>query len=80
MPCLEPQTPIAAIRLGAYATSVSPLSATGGNVLANYGTVYGPTPEEEKKLFNQLLIMAGLQLLAYTVAGFVGVYSIILFN
>lgn len=80
MPGLAPQTLITAIGLGAYATGISPLSTTGGNVLANYGTVYGPTPEEEKKLFNQLLIMAGLQLLAYTVAGFVGVYSIILFN
>lgn len=79
MPGLSQQALVTAIGLGAYATGISPMSTTGGNVLANFGTVYSPTPQEEKKLFNQLLIMAGLQLVAYTVAGLVGIYSIILF-
>lgn len=80
MPGLSPQALVTAIGLGAYATGVSPLSTTGANVLANYGTVYNPTPDEERKLFNQLFILAGAQLVAYTIAGIVGIYSIILFQ
>jgi len=80
MPGLSPQALVTAIGLGAYATGVSPLSTTGGNVLANYGTVYNPTPDEERKMFNQLFILAGAQLVAYTIAGIVGIYSIILFQ
>lgn len=80
MPGLSPQALVSAIGLGAYATGVSPISTTGSNVLANFGTVYNPTPDEERKLFNQLFILAGCQLLAYTIAGILGVYSIVLFH
>lgn len=80
IPGLSVQSLVTAIGLGAYATGISPMSTTGANVLANYGTVFSPTPAEEKKLFNQLLIMAGCSALAYAIAGFVGIYSIILFQ
>ena len=80
IPGLSVQSLVTAIGLGAYATGISPLSTTGGNVLANFGTVYSPKPEEEKKLFNQLLILAVASMAAYTLAGFIGIYSIILFN
>lgn len=80
IPGLSVQSLITAIGLGAYATGISPMSTTGANVLANYGTIFSPTPAEEKKLFNQLLIMACGSALAYALAGFIGIYSIILFQ
>jgi len=80
IPGLSPQALVTAIGLGAYATGVSPMSTTGANVLANYGTIYSPTPDQEKKLFNELLIMAAGSAIAYAIAGFVGIYSIILFQ
>lgn len=80
IPGLSTQSLVTAIGLGAYATGISPMSTTGANVLANYGTIFSPTPAEEKKLFNQLLIMALGSALAYALAGFIGIYSIILFQ
>lgn len=79
VPGVSTQSLVSAIGLGAYATGISPLSTTGGNVLANFGTVYSPTPEEEKKVFNQLLIMAGVSWLGYTIGGLLGLYNIVLF-
>lgn len=80
IPGVTAQSLISAIGLGAYATGASPLSTTGANVMANLGTVYQPTAEEEKKLFNQLLIFAAVSLVTYTIAGIVGVYSVALFH
>lgn len=68
IPGLSVQSLVTAIGLGAYATGILPLSTTGGNVLANFGTVYSPKPDEEKKLFNQLLILAVASMAAYALA------------
>ena len=80
VPGVSAQSLVSAVGLGAYATGISPLSTTGANVMANYGTVYAPDAKEEKKLFNQLLIMAGCCWLGYTIAGLLGLYNIVLFK
>ena len=80
IPGVSVQGLISGIGLGAYATAVSPMSTVGANVLANYGTVYSPSPEEEKKTFNTLLLFALIGWVAYTLAGFCGLYNIQFFH
>ena len=80
IPGVSAQSLVSDIGLGAYATGASPLSTTGANVMANFGTVYSPTPDEEKKLFNQLLVFAIISLVTYTVAGVIGIYAVALFH
>lgn len=80
IPGVSVQGLVSSIGLGSYATSFSPMSTVGANVLANYGTVYAPSPEEEKKVFNQLLLFALIGWTAYTLAGLCGLYNIQFFH
>lgn len=80
IPGASTQSLVTAIGLGAYATAVFPMSSVGANVLANYGTVYNPSEEEQKKVFNGLLIFAVIGWFAFTLAALLGLYGIHFFS
>ena len=80
IPGVSVQSLACGIAVGSYAVALSPLDASGAQIMAAYDAVYHPNEEERLSLFNRLLKITGI-ILVYQCALFaLGFYQITLFK
>lgn len=80
IPGVSVQSLACGIAVGSYAVALSPLDASGAQIMAAYDAVYQPDEEERLKMFNRLLKITGIILVYQCVLFALGFYQITLFK
>ena len=75
IPGVSVQSLASGVAVGSYAVALSPLDASGAQIMAAYGAVYQPNEEERLHMFNRLLKLTGIILIYQCALFAIGFYQ-----